>query len=363
MAAGGGDVFVDGRWRIRDGGGRGRRRRRRRRRRRLASAFNEHVADQFSRLRVDLQHVGGRGRAAVVRGVGVHGGRLRRRPRRRGADGDGVVHAADAGAAGGAVVTQHVHRVGERHRLLAGRRDRTTPAVRARQQGRRLRGRQCQRLGKRDARPQAGDDGRVMFGRGVHAGLLDRVVQQLRAVRLQVEPQIERVVVVVQRRRVRQRVRLRPVDRELLDHHVPARVRYRLGRRARGLLLRAVERRRARAPVVHSRHVRRLVRRQWLRRAPAKLTVPLSFYLVLSFLLLLVLVQIVQHIMQHQIVTVLVLSLKHNVLVLLCKSRARKTRCTLLIPPEALKVIAYGLSAETFKRITHFCFCSSVCCL
>lgn len=58
------------------------------------------------------------------------------------------------------------------------------------------------------------------------------------------------------------------------------------------------------------RVVARLVGRQWLRRAPTELTVPLSFYLVISFLLLLVLVQVVQHVVQHQVVTVLVLSLK-----------------------------------------------------
>lgn len=113
----------------------------------------------------------------------------------------------------------------------------------------------------------------------------------------------------MQRGRVRQRMRVRPVDHELLDHHVPSRIRY--GRRGRAVTVAG----RGRAPAVapgRRRIVARLVGRQWLRRAPTELTVPLSFYLVISFLLLLVLVQIVQHVVQYQVVTVLVLSLKRQ---------------------------------------------------
>lgn len=118
----------------------------------------------------------------------------------------------------------------------------------------------------------------------------------------------------MQWRRVGQRVRsgrvVRPVDRELLDDHVPAGVRYRRDGRVLLMQLRRVVGGRGRAL---AGYVARLFRRQRLRCAPTELTVPLSFYLVISFLLLLVLVQVVQHVMQHQIVTVLVLSLRTNI--------------------------------------------------
>lgn len=234
------------------------------RRRRVALPLDEHVADHLARLRVHLEH-------RVVRHRGLRG-----RP-------DSVAVAV----ARVAVVRTHVHRVGEHDRLLAG--DRAAAAVaRQRQLLHRCRGHRVVRLLLllQHARGgQIGNDGRVVFGRRVHAGLLDGVVQQPRAARLQVESQVERVVPV---RRHRVRNWLRSVHRELLDHHVPARVRYRRGRRrivSRTAAAAAVER-----PVTA---VGRLVRSQWQCRAPTELTVPLSFYLVISFLLLLVLVQVV----------------------------------------------------------------------
>lgn len=222
---------------------------------------------------------------------------------------DAAFSATVAGACAAVVVDDdiaNVHGVGKRDRFLAGRHDGTAAAVVARQRRRWLRGqRRRRRRREHSSGRQIGDDGHVVFGRRVHAGLLYGIVQQSGAVRLQIQSQVVRVVV-VQWSCVGQWVRVRPVDRELFDDHVSARVRYR--RNGHTVV----------GPVVghrptpdDGRVVGRLVWRQRYCGAPTELTVPLSFYLVISFLLLLVLVQVMQNVMQHQIVTVLVLSLQH----------------------------------------------------
>lgn len=229
------------------------------RRRPRSLPLDEYVADHFARLRVHFQHVTGSAR------------RGRWKCRRRGRP-----------------AVAHVHRVGKNHPLGRGDgRDGTACRHRHRRRG------------------------RLVFRRRVHAGLLYGTVQQPRAVRFQVQSQVERVVV-VQWVGVGQRQRggvRRSIHRELFDHHVPARVRRRRGDRTVARRPPVVVGGRPRGAAV-ARVVSRLVRRQRLCCAPAELTVPLSFYLVISFLLFLVLVQVVQHVMQHQIVTVFVFSLQ-----------------------------------------------------
>lgn len=169
---------------------RGRIRRRGRRRycgrRRVALPFDQHVADNFARLRVHLQHVGSpaaNDRCNSRYLCSYLGYRFRRHGR-------GRWSAAVEVSVVVFVVVADVHCIGKRDRLLAGRRDRTAAVIAALRRQRRYRRRRYRfRFREHHAgRRQTGNHGRVMFGRRVHAGLLYGAVQQSRAVRLQVQP-------------------------------------------------------------------------------------------------------------------------------------------------------------------------------